>query len=165
MAFAACTEDVDGMPVPLVLAVTAPAARAQARPLAAGAGLALLRVGTALARPWPLAFAVDRVINVPAPSPALLPLACVTVVALSGIAALAGLAGVRCTEQAAERIGARLRFDLFDHALTRSLRWHDRLPASELVPRLTTDVGRLQDTIVALTATLLPDLVLLAGVL
>ncbi|MFL6140657.1 MAG: ABC transporter ATP-binding protein [Labedaea sp.] len=153
------------MPVPLVVAVAGPAMRAEAGPLATGAGLAVLRVGVSLARPWPLAFAVDQVIESPAGRPALLVLAGLAVVELSAVGGLLDMAGTRCAERAAERIGARLRAGVFDHAVTLSLRWHDRLRTGELVSRLTTDVGRLLDAIVALSATLVPDLVMLAGVL
>jgi ATP-binding cassette subfamily B protein len=62
-------------------------------------------------------------------------------------------------------MGARLRARLFDHAVTRSLRWHDRMPSGELLSRLTTDVGRILDAIVALVETLVPDVVMLVAVL
>ena len=43
--------------------------------------------------------------------------------------------------------------------MTLSLRWHDRMRSGELISRLTTDVGRVLDAIVALAATLVPDAV------
>jgi ABC-type multidrug transport system fused ATPase/permease subunit len=54
---------------------------------------------------------------------------------------------------------------MFRRTMTRSLRWHDRMRSGELVSRLTTDVGRLLDAIVAVTTSFLPDAVMLAGVL
>src|SRR5262245_58075503 len=63
------------MPTPLTACLTGPAVRAEAWPLAAGAGLNVLQVGVTLASPWPLAFAVDRVIGADQPRPALLILA------------------------------------------------------------------------------------------
>ena len=153
------------MPAPLVVSVARPAIRAEALPLAAGAGLNLLQVGVALARPWPLAYAVDQVISAPHPRPVMLVLAAAGTVALSAASGLLDMAGVMSVERAAERIGARLRTQVFDHAVSRSLRWHDRLRSGELLSRLTTDVGRLLDAIVALASTLVPDLVMLVAVL
>jgi ABC-type multidrug transport system fused ATPase/permease subunit len=150
---------------PLAIAAAGPAVRAQALPLAAGAGLAVLEVGVSLARPWPLAFAIDDVIGAPSPNLVLLVLAGLATVALSAIAGLLDMGATMCTERAAERVGADLRAKVFDHTLTLSLRWHDRLRSGELVSRLTTDVGRLLDAIVALTVTLVPEIVLLASVL
>ena len=43
--------------------------------------------------------------------------------------------------------------------MTLSLRWHDRMRSGELISRLTTDIGRVLDAIVALAATLVPDAV------
>jgi ABC-type multidrug transport system fused ATPase/permease subunit len=149
---------------PLAVTVAGPALRAEAPALAAGAGLNVLQVGLALARPWPLAFAVDEVIGAPQPRPVLLVLAAAATVGLSAAAGLLDMAGVMSVERAAERIGARLRARLFDHAVSRSLRWHDRLPSGELLSRLTTDVGRMLDAIVALAETLVPDVVMLVAV-
>ena len=68
------------------------------------------------------------------------------------------MAATRSGERAAERIGARLRATVFEHSLTLSLRWHDRMRSGELVSRLTTDVGRLLDAVVATTTlSLVPD--------
>jgi ABC-type multidrug transport system fused ATPase/permease subunit len=152
------------MSAPLAVTVARPAVRAEALRLTAGAGLNVLQVGITLARPWPLAFAVDHVIGAPEPRPVLLALAALGTVALSAAAGLLDMAGVMCVDRAAERIGARLRAQVFDHAMSRSLRWHDRLRSGELLSRLTTDVGRLLDAIVALATTLVPDLVMLIAV-
>jgi ATP-binding cassette, subfamily B, bacterial len=150
---------------PLAVTVAGPALRAEAPALAAGAGLNVLQVGVTLARPWPLAYAVDQVIGAAHPRPALLVVAAAGTVALTAVSGLLDMAGVMSVERAAERIGARLRVRVFDHAMTRSLRWHDRLRSGELLSRLTTDVGRMLDAIVALAATLVPDLVMLVAVL
>lgn len=164
------------MAVPLALSVAGPALRAQRWQLAAAGGLAVLRVGTTLARPWPLAVAVDYAIDGKRPTGLLgwldgLPASAILVIAGSlvlGLSALAGLCDMGSTmysERAAERIGAELRQDVFDHSMTLSLRWHDRTRSGELLSRLTTDVGRMLDAVVAATADLLPDLAMLAGVL
>ena len=75
------------------------------------------------------------------------------------------MASLRTVEGAAERIGASLRATMFQRTMTRSLRWHDRMRSGELVSRLTTDVGRVLDAVVAVTTSFLPDAVMLAGVL
>ena len=72
---------------------------------------------------------------------------------------------LRMSEGAAERIGAALRTRIFERTMTRSLRWHDRMRSGELVSRLTTDVGRMLDGVVAVTTQALPDALMLVGVL
>jgi ATP-binding cassette, subfamily B, bacterial len=154
------------MPItPLAVTVAGPAVRAEAPALAAGAGLNVLQVVVALAQPWPLAFAVDHVIGAENPRPVLLVVAAAATVGLTAVGGLLDMGSVMCVERAAERMGARLRARLFDHAATRSLRWHDRMPSGELLSRLTTDVGRMLDAIVALADTLIPDVIMLVGVL
>jgi len=150
---------------PLAVTVAGPSVRAEAPALAAGAGLNVLQVVVALAQPWPLAYAVDQVIGAEHPRPILLVLAAAATVGLSAVSGLLDMAGVMAVQRAAERMGARLRAQLFDHAVTRSLRWHDRMPSGELLSRLTTDVGRMLDAIVALAETLIPDVIMLIAVL
>ncbi|HZO63544.1 MAG TPA: ABC transporter ATP-binding protein [Kribbellaceae bacterium] len=155
------------------LRVAGPAARAHSARLAAASGLVLLRTAAVLLRPWPLALAVDHALTgdgalpvVGISSPVLiLVLAGLAVVALSGLLGLLDMAAERYAEGAAERIGADLRATVFDTAMTRSLRWHDQMRSGELVSRLTTDVGRLLDGMVAITTTLLPDTLMLLVVL
>jgi ABC-type multidrug transport system fused ATPase/permease subunit len=54
---------------------------------------------------------------------------------------------------------------VFTHAISLSPRWHDRMRSGELISRLTTDVGRLLDALVAVTVILLPDALRLVLVL
>ncbi|RLV49757.1 ABC transporter ATP-binding protein [Nocardioides mangrovicus] len=163
------------MPLPLALRVVAPAARPQAARLGLAAGSVLVQVGLELLRPWPLALAVDhalaagaRPLRLPVlgelgATSALVLAALATVVLTVGIGAL-DLVLERSAEGAAERIGARVRSDMFTRLLTRSLRWHDRTRVGELQSRMSTDVGRLQDAVVATTTTLVPDAVMVAAV-
>jgi ATP-binding cassette, subfamily B, bacterial len=167
---------IDAMHSPLALTAAAPAARAEIPALAAAATLALLRAAVMLAEPWPLAMAVDHAIN---REPMTGPLAMFTgvppfvvligsaivLVALNAAIGLLDVAGILYGERAAERIGATLRQSIFDHAMTLSPRWHDRMRSGELVSRLTTDVSRLLDGIIAVTTTVLPDTVMLGVVL
>jgi ATP-binding cassette subfamily B protein len=158
--------------VPRVLRVAEPAARPHVPALAGSAVLALLRAGVLLAEPWPLALAVDHAINHRplglldgVPPIVLLVLAGVALVLLNATVGLLDVAGTLCGERAAERIGASLRQAMFDRTMSLSLRWHDRMRSGELVSRLTTDVGRVLDGIVAVTTTVLPDTVMVVTVL
>lgn len=153
------------MKLPLVFSVALPAARPYAGTLAGSTGMVLLGVGVTLLRPWPLAYAVDHALTDPSSgSLAILVAAAVAGVLLSGLGGLLDMQTERLAEGAAEKIGASLRATMFDRAVTRSLRWHDRMRSGELVSRLTTDVGRLLDATVAVATTFLPDAVLLAAV-
>ena len=172
------------MKLPLSLAVAGPAARPELPALAAASGLVVLRVGAVLLRPWPLALAVDHALRPTSPAQStatpsagsgfaaslgasplvVLLLAAAASVLLSAIVGLLDMASLRTVEGAAERIGASLRATMFQRTMTRSLRWHDRMRSGELVSRLTTDVGRLLDAVVAMTTSFLPDAVMLAGV-
>jgi ABC-type multidrug transport system fused ATPase/permease subunit len=163
--------NVVAMKLPLPLTVAGPAARVQLPALAAAAGLVVLRVGVLLLRPWPLALAVDHALAGTPGSwagldpPAILVLAGAATILLSAAIGLLDMAGLRTAEGAAERIGASLRATMFHQAMTRSLRWHDRMRSGELVSRLTTDVGRVLDGVVAVATSFLPDAVMLLGVL
>ncbi|GAA1533882.1 ABC transporter ATP-binding protein [Kribbella lupini] len=154
------------MKLPLSLTVAGPAARVQLPALAAAAGLVVLRVGVVLLRPWPLALAVDHALSgTPDNPPAVLVFAALATVVLSAAIGLLDMAGLRIVEGAAERIGAGLRATMFQQTMTRSLRWHDRMRSGELVSRLTTDVGRVLDGVVAVSTSFLPDAVMLVAVL
>lgn len=161
------------MPRSELLRVTAAPIRAQRRPLAASAALSVGRIGLDLARPWPLAVAVDNAMSEPqtgigalqGASPQLVLIACGSAVVLLSVGAgLLEMTSTRLAERAAERIGADLRCAVFNRAVALSLRWHDRVSSGELVSRLTTDVGRLLDAVVALTAGLVPQILTLVGV-
>ncbi|GAB2566049.1 ABC transporter ATP-binding protein [Kribbella endophytica] len=154
------------MKLPLSLTVAGPAARVQLPALAAAAGLVVLRVGVVLLRPWPLALAVDHALSGTPDNPlTVLVSAAVATVVLSAAIGLLDMASLRTVEGAAERIGAGLRATMFQQTMTRSLRWHDRMRSGELVSRLTTDVGRVLDGVVAVSTSFLPDAVMLTAVL
>jgi ABC-type multidrug transport system fused ATPase/permease subunit len=167
---------VEPMKLPLSLSVAGPSARKHAPALAAAAGLVVLQVGVSLLAPWPLALAIDyalggktatgRLAFLAGIQPEkLLVLAAAAAVTLTIIGGLLDMASLRVAEGASERIGTELRATMFERAMTRSLRWHDRMRSGELVSRLTTDVGRVQDGVVALATSFLPDAVMLVGVL
>ena len=162
------------MPRSDLRSITAAPMRSQRRPLAASASLSVMRIGVELLQPWPLAIAVDYAITrekllpdwLPAVSPVGLLVGCaVAVIVLAILAGLLDMAATRSAEQAAERLGAELRRSVFNRVMALSLRWHDGLSSGELVSRLTTDIGRLLDAIVALTVDLVPNVLTLLGVL
>jgi ATP-binding cassette, subfamily B, bacterial len=158
------------------LRLALPYARPEAGRLALAAGAAAAEVACSLLRPWPLALAVDSALGGRRPAgaagflggwgpvPLLLAAGAATVLLSVAEGLLDGL-GTGTSERAAERIGARLRAAVLGHVLTLSLRWHDRTRSGEVVSRLTTDVGRVLDALVATCTTLLPDLLLLGGAL
>jgi ATP-binding cassette subfamily B protein len=150
--------------------VLAAPARATATPLGLAAGVSVLRIGLTLAQPWPIALAVDTVTSGAAPAglgdadPRLVIAGCgLALIVVSLGAGLLDMAGERLAQGAAERSGALLRQRMFEHCLALSLRWHDGQPTGELVSRLTTDVGRVLDALVALCSSALADVLLLAG--
>ncbi len=151
------------MPVPTAIRVAGAAVTAERRAFAVSTTLGVVGVALELARPWPLALAVDhafagRPLFGLAPG-AVLVLAGLAVVVLSAFAGLVDMHAELAAERGAERIGARLRQQVFDRSMALSLRWHDRMRSGELISRLTTDVGRVLDAVVALAAMLVPDTV------
>jgi ABC-type multidrug transport system fused ATPase/permease subunit len=150
-----------------------PYVRPEAGRLAVSAGASAAQVAATLLRPWPLALAVDSALGDREPVAALSGVGPVGLLVVAGLATVLlsvaeGLLDVTATasaERAAERIGGALRAGVFAHAMTLSLRWHDRTRSGEVVNRLTADVGRVLDAVVATWTTLLPDLLLLGGTL
>ncbi|MGH2719884.1 MAG: ABC transporter ATP-binding protein [Actinomycetota bacterium] len=143
--------------------------------LVVASGLSIVDSALDLAKPWPLAVAVDyaaggHVTGILKPVAHVKPteFALLTALALLAIVAASGLAGylVECLiGNASERIGADLRVTAFGKLQTLSLRFHDRNRTGDLVNRLTSDVGRVQDALVAWFETLLPSSVTLMGTL
>jgi ABC-type multidrug transport system fused ATPase/permease subunit len=158
------------------LRVATPYIRPQLGRLGLASGAAVLVVGCQLLAPWPLALAVDHALGGrPLTGPAhvldgLSPSALLVVAgaALLVLTAVGGLLDL-CTDvsaaQAAERMGGELRQSAMDRVLALSLRWHDRMRTGEIISRLTTDVGRVQDAVVVTFTSLIPDLLLLTGAL
>jgi ABC-type multidrug transport system fused ATPase/permease subunit len=164
------------MKLPLSLSVAGPSARKHTPALTVAAILVVLQVGVSLLAPWPLALAIDYALGgkkatghlefLAGIEPTkLLVLAAATAVILTILGGLLDMVSLRVAEGASERIGTELRTTMFERAMTRSLRWHDRMRSGELVSRLTTDVGRVQDGVVALATQFLPDAVMLLAVL
>jgi ATP-binding cassette subfamily B protein len=164
------------VPTPGALAVAGPYLRPERGRLALSVALATLEIGCRLLEPWPLALAVDHaLIGRPftgstrflegLSSTGLLVAAGVATVALAVVGGLVDAGSRWLAERSAERIGGQLRASVFSHVLSLSLRWHDRVSTGEVLSRLTTDVGRVLDALVAVCASFLPNALLLGGAL
>lgn len=143
-------------------------------PLGAAATFSLAGTALELARPWPLKLAVDHAIGGRALPHWLAPLghlgpsvfaalAGMTVVLLVATRGVATYLADSLVGSAAERIGSDIRTVLFARLQRLSLRFHDGNRTGDLVNRLTSDVSRVQDALVAGFETLLPDLLTLTG--
>jgi ABC-type multidrug transport system fused ATPase/permease subunit len=145
-------------------------------PLALAAVLALMQGALDLAAPWPLKLAVDHAIGGRPLGGPLAPLGALDSTALAVVAALAGVALVvlgsllayltsYLVGAASAQIEASLRTAAFERLLHLPLRVHDRHRTGDLVARLTSDVPRVQDALVAGFTTVLPKGLSLAGML
>jgi ATP-binding cassette subfamily B protein len=142
--------------------------------LSLAAGLTLVETVLDLARPWPLKLAVDNAIGGrPLGGPlaaldqlgpaGLAAVAAVTGIGLVGISALVGYLVTYLTSATAERVGADLREAVFGRLLGLALPFHDRNRSGDLVTRLTGDVSRVEDSMVAWFTVLAPEVLTLAG--
>ena len=147
-------------------------------PLGIAAGLAVSGTVLDLARPWPLLLVVDHGIGhrpLAQPWSSLLsPVGDDPV----GLAVLAGLAliclavaggvvnylAVYLAHASVERMGADLRGEVQARLLGLSMRFHERQRAGELTTRLSSDVSRVQDLVVASVVSVLPNAVPVVGV-
>jgi ABC-type multidrug transport system fused ATPase/permease subunit len=133
-----------------------------------------------LAEPWPLASVVDHVLSphashraghlffiIPASASngALILSAAVLLVVLVGLSALADFGSTFLMDGAGQRIGNDIRGDVFAHLQRLSLRFHVRQTVGDLTSRVTGDVDRLQDLMVQALAVLVPNVLLVVGML
>jgi ATP-binding cassette, subfamily B, bacterial len=151
----------------------------QESPLIAGAMLALIgEIALRLLEPWPLKFIVDYVIlPQPGATPpgsasteplgpvALIGLAALMVLAITGGRALAAYVAVVGFALAGNRVLTQVRADLYRHIQRLSLSYHTRARTGDLVTRLTTDIGRLQEVVVTAALPLAVNLLTLLGML
>ena len=142
--------------------------------LSLASGLTLVETLLDLARPWPLKVAVDNAIG---GRPLGGPLAFLDQLGPAGLAAVAALGGIALvgvgalvgylitylTSATAERVGADLREALFGRLLRLGLPFHDRHRSGDLVTRLTGDVARVEDSMVAWFTVLVPEVLTLVG--
>ena len=169
-------------PLPTGPMVPAPAGRQSLRrflrpyrgTLSLASGLILVETLLDLARPWPLKLAVDNAIGgQPVGGPlgvldqlgpaGLAAVAAGAGIGLVGIGALVGYLITYLTSATAERVGADLRESVFGRLLGLGLPFHDRHRSGDLVTRLTGDVARVEDSMVAWFTVLVPEVLTLAG--
>jgi ATP-binding cassette, subfamily B, bacterial len=142
--------------------------------LSLASGLILVETLLDLARPWPLKLAVDNAIGgrpvggllgvLDQLGPAgLAAVAAVAGIGLVGVGALVGYLVTYLTAATAERVGADLREAVFGRMLGLALPFHDRHRSGDLVTRLTGDVARVEDSMVAWFTVLVPEVLTLAG--
>jgi ATP-binding cassette, subfamily B, bacterial len=142
--------------------------------LSLASGLILVETLIDLARPWPLKVAVDNAIGgrplggplgvLDGVGPAgLAAVAALAGIGLVGVAALVGYLVTYLTGATAERVGADLREAVFGRMLGLGLPFHDRHRSGDLVTRLTGDVARVEDSMVAWFTVLVPEVLTLAG--
>ena len=171
-------------PLPSAPAVPAPARRQSLRrflrpyrgSLSLASGLILVETLLDLARPWPLKLAVDNAIGgQPVGGPlgvldqlgpaGLAAVAAGAGIGLVGVGALVGYLITYLTSATAERVGADLRESVFGRLLGLGLPFHDRHRSGDLVTRLTGDVARVEDSMVAWFTVLVPEVLTLAGMI
>jgi ATP-binding cassette, subfamily B, bacterial len=144
--------------------------------LGLAASLILAEAVLELARPWPLKFVVDQglghqpyphwagsLAGVGVAGLALLAGAAVVVLSLAGGLASAGSALL--VGRVAERIGTTLRGRLVARMLDQPPSFFRRHRSAELVNRLTSDVRRVEDAVVAWWEIAVPEAVVLVGTL
>jgi ABC-type multidrug transport system fused ATPase/permease subunit len=146
------------------------------RTVALAVWLMVLDAALALAAPWPVKIVIDNVL-LGRPLPSFLaglrtlpsPVS-TAVVAASGVLMLATSAVVAylvtyLVTSVAERTSSRLRVAATKHVLSAPPRSVADVPHGELVNRVTSDTVRISDTVVAMLETLLPEAIVLAGML
>jgi ATP-binding cassette, subfamily B, bacterial len=136
--------------------------------LAIGAGCAVAEVIAGLAQPWPLKFLIDDVLN-GAPGTTgtsrSITLACLAIAGLVGFGALMDYWSTRLLSSAGLHLGTRLRDAVFAHLNRLSLQYHGQHRVGDLSTRVMGDVDRSQDMIVQLLAVLIPNSLLLVGMI
>ena len=134
----------------LTLVMLIPVALASAvQPLLVGQAIAALRGEPTM--PWLQGMAVPQVLRL------------VVVLLLAAVLLRLGLQGVQTynVQAVGQRLTARIRNDLFAHAMALSLRFHDRMPVGKLLTRLTSAVDALAEVFGSGAVGVLADLVTL----
>jgi ATP-binding cassette subfamily B protein len=133
-------------------------------------------VGLRLLEPWPLKFVFDRVIHVGQPRrqwllPAfdglepmtLAALAAVAIVAITGLRALASYWQTIGFAKIGNRVLRKVRDQFYRHVQYLSLSFHTKAKTGDLVMRVITDVGMLQDVAVTALLPLIAKALVVAG--
>ena len=145
--------------------------------LVGGALLVILGTIVDLVRPWPLKVIADGAIShqpqhnwlanaiagsTSSPQTILLR-ALIAVTILVGLSSALAFVSEFLMNRAGQRIMMDIRGQLYAHIHRMSLAYHDRQRVGDLTSRVTTDIDRLQDMLVAIFDTLIPNLLTLLG--
>ena len=145
-----------------------PFVRPYRRVLALGGLIAVLEVVVGLAQPWPLKWIVDSVLQ-PRTTVGegrqrmVLGLACLALAAIVGLSSLFDYWSTRILSSAGLHMANSIRETVFAHLNHLSLRFHGASRVGDLSSRVTSDVDRAQDMIVQSLAVLVPNALLLTG--
>jgi ATP-binding cassette, subfamily B, bacterial len=145
-------------------------ARPYRRQLIGGALLTILDVVLSLAEPWPLRFVVDDVLRPVNGGPVegaklRLALAVAALMLLVVLATAVTYWSTRLLSSAGLRIANDLRISVLSRLQRQSLRFHGTHRVGDLTARVTSDVSYTQDMIVQLLAVLVPNLLLIVGMI
>ncbi|MEZ5079960.1 MAG: ABC transporter ATP-binding protein [Thermoleophilia bacterium] len=149
-----------------------PHARPVRSALMLGVALAVIEVAIGLALPWPLQWVVDHVLQpsdrgeaVPDNADVLLLGVAGAYLVLVSLAALADYWSTRLLSAAGLQLGNGLRRRVFTHLQRLSLGYHNQQRVGDLSTRVTSDVDRSQDMLIQILAALLPNALLLVGMM
>jgi len=146
--------------------------------LALGALLEIVTTGLAVAQPWPLKVVVDDVLKAPGHQASVgLPLlnqfegsprvllagAVIMLLLIVGLSALTDYWSTTLMAGTGERLGNDIRASLFAHLQALPLRYHGEHQVGDLTSRVSGDVDRVQDMMVQTLAILLPNILLIVG--
>jgi ATP-binding cassette subfamily B protein len=144
-----------------------PYASRQRWQLILGAAFAVVEVLISLAQPWPVALLVGHVLipgaDLPLSTSAAVLLAALATVAIALAGGLVDYWSTRLLSSAGLRMAAQIRVDIFTHLQRMSLRYHSGQRVGDLTTRITGDVDRMQDLLVQALAVLIPNALLVAG--
>ncbi len=147
------------------------------RGLLAGAWIAMLfEVGLRLLEPWPLKILFDELFKKPGTphsfswsqgmDPTRLLVVCVgAMVAIASLRAVAAWIATVGLSLVGNRVLSRCRKELFDHLMRLSLSFHQRSGKGDLLNRVVSDVGRVQEVAVTALLPFLTHILTLSGMM
>ncbi|TDT34353.1 ABC transporter ATP-binding protein [Naumannella halotolerans] len=128
------------------------------RALAAAGGVALLfEVVFRVLEPWPVKFVVDAVttslgadlaVDAPRATVQFLVACGLATISIIGLRAVCNYLGTVALALVGSKVTTRLRQQVFEHVTELSMRYHSRSRRGDVVQRLVSDVGRLQEVLI-----------------
>ena len=131
-------------------------------PLALGGSLAAFEVVVDLARPWPLKWIVDDLIDGQSTGNTVA-LSCVALAIIVASTAALDYWSTRILSSCGLRMAGGIRESVFAHLNRMPLSFHGKNRVGDLTARVTGDVDRTQDMVVQSLAVLVPNAMLLVG--